>query len=230
MKQTIWDDIHEGFRILVKNPDFAAISILLTIVVGVVMSAAMSSLMGAAHRRSLSAHDTGQIVVIAARDSDQPAGLSFAFPMRLDVRGDSDIMTGAPAERPSAMNLVYSASGECVRGQLVSANYFEVLGARPLLGRLISKEDNHESITSPVAVISYEFWKRRFGMDPSIVNRTIILNGFRFRVIGVTPAGFVGTDGSRHADFQVPLSIMRVFSPPIIRATRVDPMVAVRYD
>ena len=91
-------------------------------------------------------------------------------------------------------------NGERVRGELVSGNYFEVLGVQPLIGRLISEADDHESITSPVAVISYEFWKRRFEMDPSIINQTVILNGHRFTVIGVTPPGFVGTNGAKKVD------------------------------
>ena len=110
--------------------------------------------------------------------------------------------------------------------KLVSGNYFEVLGVQPVIGRLISEADDHESITSPVAVISYEFWKRRFAMDLCIINRTVILNGHRFTVIGVTPPGSVGTNGLKEVDIQAPLSIMKVFSSPVLRATRIDPMVA----
>jgi len=169
-------------------------------------------------------------MVIATRDSDSPASLSFSYPMDLNVAEQEVVLTDMGDECKDEIELTYGEGGERVRGELVSGNYFEVLGVRPLLGRLISEADDHESITSPVAVISYEFWKRRFEMDPSIINRTLILNGHRFTVVGVTAPGFVGSNGSKKADIQVPLSIMKVFSSPVLRATRIDPMVAVRYE
>lgn len=222
MRHTIWNDILYGLRIMAKNPDFAAVAILLTLVFGFGLHAAFSALMGTtAHRRIVPVRDTAQLVVIATRDSDSPASLSFSYPMYLNLR-EKDSITGVSAPCKGEVKLACPASGARVRGELVSGNYFEVLGAHPWIGRLISEQDDHSSITSPVAVISYEFWKSRFGMDPTVVNRTILLNGYRFTVIGVTPPGFVGTDRSNKADIQVPLSIMKVFSPPVLRAMRVD--------
>jgi ABC-type antimicrobial peptide transport system permease subunit len=227
---TIWQDVRYGLRIMAKNPDFAAIAILLTIAFGFGLHVAISSLMATAHRRNVPARAAGQLVVIAARDSDAPASLSISYPMYLDLRERNGVMAGASSRCRVEMDLTCPAAGERVRGELVSGNYFEVLGVKPWIGRLISEGDDHASITSPVAVISYEFWENRFGMDPAIVNRAILLNGYRFTVIGVTPPDFVGTDRFNRADIQVPLSIMKVFSPPVLRATRVDPMQALRYE
>jgi MacB-like periplasmic core domain len=230
MKQTIWQDLRFGCGILAKNPGYGALAILTTVALALGTSLVFSLLLKTAHRRSALAGDAGQLVVIATRDSDAPASLSFPYTMYLSSRDQIVVMTGMSAKCKDQTDLAYRSGGERIRGELVSGNYFDVLDARPLLGRLISEADDHASITSPVAVISYEFWSRRFGMDPSIVNRTVLLNGQRFTIIGVTPPGFVGTDRSKKADIQVPLSIIRVFSSPLLRATRIEPSTELHYE
>ena len=230
MKQTIWQDLRFGLSSMAKNPGLAALAILMTIVLGLGTSLAVSLLNRSAHRRNMQVRDAGQLMVIATRDSDSPASLSFSYPMNLNLAEKEVVLTDMDDECKDEIELTYGEGGEHVHGELVSGNYFEVLGVQPLLGRLIGEADDHESITAPVAVISHEFWKRRFGMDPSIINRTLMLNGHRFTVIGVTPPGFVGTNGSKKADIQVPLSIMKVFSSPVLHATRIDPMVALSYE
>ena len=104
-----------------------------------------------------------------------------------------------------------------------------LLGIKAFMGAL-PPDDATEDRSPTGFLISYEFWKRRFEMDLSIINHTVILNGHRFTVVGVTPPGFVGTNGSKKADIQVPLSIMKAFGSPVLHANRVDPMIAVRYE
>jgi putative ABC transport system permease protein len=224
MTQTIWHDIRDGGRILAKYPGYAALSLLVTFAFCWGTLAAVSVLMKAAHRRNPAKGNAGQFVVIAERESDGPAGLSFSYPMHLGPREKDGLAAEIASRCRLNMNSGNSAADERVRAEFVSGNYFEVLGARPLLGRLISEADDHDSIASPVAVISYDFWKSRFGMDPSTINRTLILDGHRFIVIGVTSPGFAGTDRLNRADIQVPLSIVGAFAVPILHATRVDPM------
>lgn len=176
--------------------------------------------------RNKTVRDAGQIVVIAARDSDGPASLSFSYPMRLEFQEMVVNRTGVTARYWSAVTEKMVCPGVTgqVRGELVSGNYFKVLGAQSWVGRLITEadEEEEEGIASPVAVISYGFWKRRFGMDPSIVGQTIVLNGYRFEVIGVTDPRFVGTDRLNKADIVVLMASMRALHPPVLRASRVD--------
>jgi hypothetical protein len=223
MRQTIWDDIRDGGRILAKYPGYAALSLLVTFTLCLATYAAFTLLMKTAHRKNLAMLDSEQFMVIADRDTDAPAGLSFSHPMHLALRERNGLATAGASRCKLGMDLANRGGGERVRVEFVSGNYFEVLGARPFLGRLISEADDEESITLPIAVISYDLWKRRFGMDPSIINRSLTLDGHRFAVIGVTSPGFTGMDRFNRADIRVPLSTMGAFAPPILYAKRVDP-------
>ena len=221
--QTVRQDIRECLRKLAKRPGLTAISLLMT-GIGILAVARAIPSVEATILRNKTVRDAGQIVVIAARDSDGPASLSFSYPMRLEFQEMVVNQTGVTARYWSAVTEKMVCPGVTgqVRGELVSGNYFKVLGAQPWVGRLITEADEEEGMASPVAVISYGFWKRRFGMDPSIVGRTIVLNGYRFKVIGVTDPRFVGTDRLNKADIVVLMASMRALHPPVLRASRVD--------
>jgi hypothetical protein len=92
-----------------------------------------------------------------------------------------------------------------VFAQLVSGNFFDALGVRPILGRTFLPEEDTTPNTHPVVVLSHTFWERRFAGDPSIVGRTVALNGRAFTIIGVTPAGFRGTQPYLNLDLFVPM-------------------------
>lgn len=221
--QTVWHDIRECLRILGKSPTLTAIA-LLTAAVGIFAVARAIPSVERTILRSKAAREAGQIVVIAARDSDGPASLSFSYPMRLEYKEKVVNRTRVSARNWSAVteSMVCPGVSAQVRGELISGNYFTVLGARPWVGRLISEADEEEGIASPVAVISYDFWKRRFGMDPSVVGRTIVLNGHRFKLIGVTDPRFIGTDRLNKADIEVLMTSMRASHLPVLRASRAD--------
>src|SRR5437773_4890012 len=96
---------------------------------------------------------------------------------------------------------------------MVSGNYFGTLGVQPFLGRLIGPEDDRTPGAHPVAVLSYGYWQRRFGGDPAVVGKDIILNNHPIRVIGVTPSGFYGTEMARNPDIRVPMMMATAFRP-----------------
>ena len=104
------------------------------------------------------------------------------------------------------MNLrVDNGEPQRVFAEIVSGNFFEMLGARPSLGRAFLREEGSVPNRYPVAVISHNFWQRRFGGDRSIVGRAVTLNGHQFAVIGVAPAGFHGTEPYLDLDLWAPL-------------------------
>jgi predicted permease len=107
---------------------------------------------------------------------------------------------------------------ERVVGELVSGDFFNVLGVEPYLGRVFSQADNLTSGGSPVAVISYNFWQRRFAADPQIVGKTINLNGYPFTVVGVAAQGFNGVEVGVAPDVRIPIMMngqVRPGTPPV---------------
>ena len=98
-------------------------------------------------------------------------------------------------------------------GELVSGNYFDVLGVRAQIGRTFTPDDDRTPGGHPVAVLSHAYWMRRFAGDPSILNRNISLNGLPMTIVGVTPAGFSGIVIGESADVMVPVMMKAQMTP-----------------
>ena len=103
------------------------------------------------------------------------------------------------------MSLSGAGQTERVSGEEVSGNFFSLLGVNPRLGRLLTEADDQTPGAHPVAVISFNFWQRRFGADPGIVGQTIRLNDYPFTIIGVAPQGFQGLEVGVAPDVRIPL-------------------------
>jgi predicted permease len=117
------------------------------------------------------------------------------------------------ARYPTALTLLYENHSERVLGELVTGDYFEVLGLHPSLGRLFTPTDEQTPGGHPVAVLSHGFWLRRFGADRGVVGRTIGLNGHPMTVVGVGPVGFNGTEVGRAPDVFVPVAMKAAMTP-----------------
>ena len=199
-------DIRYALRMLAKNPAFACV-VVLTLALGIGANAAIFSLLDKVLLQSLPVANPDQLVVLSAYGSkDGPSfDSAFSYLMYQDLRDRNSVFSGVIARGGVQMNVSYGDQTERVRAELVSGNFFEVLGVRPWAGRLFTQDDDRTPGAHPVAVLSYPFWERRFGKDPNLIGKTILVNEQPVTVLGVTPPNFFGTDLSnnpdvRHAD------------------------------
>jgi len=207
-------DIRYALRMLTKNPAFAGV-VVLTLALGIGANAAIFSLLDQVLLQSLPVANPDQLVVLSAYDPKEgPDGdSSFSYPMYQDLRDRNSVFSGVIARGGTQMNVSYGDQTERVRGELVSGNFYEVLGVRPWIGRLFTAEDDRTPRAHPVAVLSYTFWESRFNKDANLIGKTILVNEQPVTVLGVTPPGFYGVDLSNNPDVRVPLMMTPVFNP-----------------
>ena len=207
-------DIRYALRMLVKNPAFAGV-VVLTLALGIGANAAIFSLLDQVLLQSLPVANPDQLVVLSAYDPKEGPDIdgAFSYAMYQDLRDRNSVFSGVIARGGTQMNVSYGDQTERVRGELVSGNFFEVLGVRPWAGRLFTQDDDRTPGGHPVAVLSYSFWESRFNKDPNIIGKTILVNETSVTVLGVTPPGFYGLDLSNNPDVRVPLMMTPVFNP-----------------
>ena len=134
--------------------------------------------------------------------------VSFSWPKYRALRDRStDIFEGVLARYPFEVSIAAKGQTDRTRGELVSGNYFAVLGVHPSLGRLIGDDDARTRGGSPVAVLSYGYWTRRFGGDPAILNQPITVNGESLTVIGVAQSGFQSVGAGEAPAVFVPITM-----------------------
>ena len=210
--ESLAQDVRYGLRTLRKNPGFAAVAIV-SLALGIGANAAIFSLMDAVLLNRLPVRHPEELVVISSLDPQSEPNPSFSYPMYRDFRDKNQVFDGVIARGGVSMNLSFRGMTEKVNGELVSGNYYDVLGVRPYLGRLFSQQDDLTAGSPPVAVLSYGFWQRRFGGDAGVVGQSILLNKNPVTVIGVAAPGFYGTTLSGDQDVRVPMMMTPLFKP-----------------
>jgi predicted permease len=193
--EALLQDVRYGVRMLRKNPGFTAVAVL-TLALGIGVNTALLSFADALLFRPLPVKDPARVLTLYRRSVKDPQYYSpFSRPEFLDLRRSvQEIFPDLLAYCSFPVNLSTAGNNERVDGEIVSGNYFTVLGVKPALGRSFLPEEDETAGTHPVAMISYGLWQQRFGRDPNILGKTIALNGHSFSVVGVVPRGFRGTD------------------------------------
>jgi predicted permease len=187
-------DLRHATRLLRRNPLFTLTAVL-SLAIGIGANTTVFTLGNALLLATPIGVANPNRLIDIGRD-DRGSFNNLSYPNYLDLRERARTLEGLYAYLPAGTPMSLGNSGiaaERIFGNLVTNNYFTVLGVRPAVGRLLDARDNEQSGASPLVVLNYGFWVRRFDADPAIVGRQVQLNGQAFRVIGVTPAGFQGT-------------------------------------
>ena len=187
-------DARFALRLLRKSPLFT-LTAALSLAIGIGANATIFSVGSAMLLRPMPGLAAPDRLVDVGRVSRGSAFDTVSYPNFADLRARATSFTDIYAHEiePTPMSLGADGAAERIYGVLVTANYFEILGTPPHLGRLLRSEDDEGKGANAVAVLSHHLWTRRFASDPGIVGRSIAINGFPFTVVGVAPPRFQGT-------------------------------------
>ncbi len=216
----MFTDLRFSFRQLRKSPGFALIAII-TLALGIGANTAIFSLFDQVMLRNMPVRSPKQLVLLtehsqAERSSLHSHGdevLYFSYPAYRQLRDRGRTLEGMLASAPVMMGLNNGTDNVQSWGELVSGNYFDVLGLRPVLGRLFTSADDVQRNGSPVIVLSYETWRDRFGSDPGVLSRTVMLNGYPYTIVGVVAEGFKGLSPEDVPALFVPISMQPQLMP-----------------
>ncbi len=215
--QVFWQDLRFGIRMLRRNPGSSILAILcLTLGVGAT-SAVFSWIEGVLLRPfPMVAHQERLMAVEGTyRGAAGEAGDStdVSWPDFEDYQKYCKLTDAFIADKITGVTLAIGDRAERTLGSVVSANYFDALGVRPILGRAFEPAENFGRNAHPVTVISYQMWKERFHGDPEIIGKAQMLNGMPHTIIGVAPQGFYGTFVGWAMQFWVPVSMQERLTP-----------------
>jgi len=213
-------DIKYALRQLRKSPGFT-LTVIVTLALGIGANAAVFTLFDQALLRLLPVERPKELVRFqwsgAFRGSISSFGGTsdnyFSYPMYKDLRDQNQVFAGVLAADRSQVGLSWHNQAENQDAEIVSGNYFQLLGLKPAAGRLIMPQDDTTKNANPVAVLSYSYWRTRFGGSRDILGQTILVNGHPFTILGVAPESFVSAIGGYRPSLFVPVSMVEQVIP-----------------
>src|SRR5215470_6735323 len=181
-------DLRFAFRTLRKSPLFTGIAVL-SLALGIGANTAIFSLIDQIILQLLPVRNPEELVLLTSRGSHYGSNTgsnAISYPMYQDFRDKNTVFQGMFCRYGSAFSLSYEGKTELASGEFVSGNYFPVLGVGAALGRVFTAQDDLHQGGHPLAVLSYGYWKTRFGGDPKVLGRKLVLNGFPITIVGVS--------------------------------------------
>jgi predicted permease len=212
-------DLRYSFRTLGKNPGFTIVAVL-TLALGIGANTAIFSLTDQVLLRLLPVAHPEELVILRSPGpspgrnwNDGPGGTSFSYPAYKDLRDRNQALAGLLARFAVQVSVAGRGTSELANGELVTGNYFSVLGVQPAIGRVFGAEDETAPGANSVVVLSYGYWKGHFGLDPNILNKQLVVNGNSLTVVGVSRSGFSGVQVGQVPDLFIPMTMKAQMTP-----------------
>jgi predicted permease len=208
-------DLRFALRTFRKAPVFAAVAIV-SLAFGIGANTAVFTLSDQILLRLMPVENPRELVQLGGRGNhygSNRGGNALSYPMYVDFRGRSDVFSGVLCRYGLPMSLSFDGYTERVSGELVSGNYFQVLGTRAAVGRVFTPDDDRTPDGHPVAVLSHAFWKSRFAADRDVVGKTLVVNGHNLTVVGVSQEGFLGVEQGFATQVFVPVMMKAQMTP-----------------
>src|SRR5262249_9657016 len=183
-------DVRYALKWLLRSPGFAAVAVL-SLGIGIGFNAALFSIVDALLLRPLPVERPDRLVDIYTKGSDGDTYATDSYPDLLDFRAKNTVFSGILAYSPSIAALKAGDRSRMALGEIVSGNYFQLLGVNAAIGRTLLPDDDRSGAPR-VTVISHRLWRRDFGADPSALGRTILIHGQPYAIVGVAPERFTG--------------------------------------
>jgi len=211
--ETTLNDIRFGLRMLLKNPGFTAV-VALSLALGIGANSALFMVINTLWLQSLPGVESPErLVAIFTSDSSGPLFGGSSYPDYLEMRDHSDSCSGLMAYADSMVDLRTGENTEQVKGELVTANYFSVLGVTATKGRTFAPEEEQSPGAHPVAIVSHSLWLRWFAGDAKLIGKSVFVNGHSFQIIGIAPEKFIGMNRFMATDLWVPMSMRQQIFP-----------------
>ncbi len=210
--EKLLQDIRFGFRQLMKQPGFAVLAIT-SMALGIGANTSIFSLVDTALLRPLAVKEPSRLMELYGTINNGAEWSLQSYPNYKDYRDRNTVFSGLFIYRVVVSGLTVNNTSQRVWGYLVSGNYFDVLGVKPMLGRAFLPEEDQTADSHPVAVISYNCWQRRFAGDPEIVGKSVEFNSRPFTIIGVAPKGFIGTEVAYDPEMFIPVMMAKTIEP-----------------
>ena len=206
-------DIRYGIRQLRTAPVFTGTAVLI-LALGTGAVTAVFGLIDAALLRMLPVRNPEQLVEFKATNPAFPINDAFSYPTFQALKSQTQVLDGVLAFRKlNKVDVEVDGRGGLAEAQLVSGNYFAVLGVEAARGRTLLPIDESVAGQSPVAVIGYDYWRTRFALDPDIVGKHILINNVPFTIVGVTERQFFGVQPGEKVEISVPLTMIGSLFP-----------------
>jgi predicted permease len=212
-------DVRYGFRSLRKAPGLTVVTVT-TLALGIGANTAIFQLEDAVRLRPLPVERPEQLVEIRMANPERGRTGTFSGRRPLftnalweELRQRQQVFSGVVAWGAYPVNLSNRGEAQFAQGLWVSGDFFNVLGVAPHVGRLLTPDDDRPGCGSPVAVLGYDFWRRQYGADGSVIGKTIGLDGHSFEIVGVAAKQFNGLEVGRTFDVATPICAERILNP-----------------